>query len=221
MKIKSKKKSILIIVIVVIALIAILTLAGVFVGKTVTEQQQEEENREVRQIAISIVPNLNYYVGDTFDPTGLKIQVIAGANDYSYFVEYPNSELILSGFDSSVPNDALPITVTYQGFTATFNVSIKEKPVPPTTKKELVSIKLSDNFNTTYSKNDWNFFGPTLDEVDIICTFSDGTEERVDMLYGYIKNPNLNLSVGTYDLIIEYTHGTKTVSTTVTITITE
>ncbi len=217
MKLKSNKNKKVLTIIGIVVLAVLLIVGATLIVSSII---QETQGKDIKDIVISGLPTkFEYYVGDEFDPKGTLVQVRTKDMKNTYFVDY--TKLKFSGFDSSAVNDALTITVSYQGFTTTFDVSVKEKPVPPTTKRELVSIKLSDNFNTTYSKNDWNFFGPTLDEVDIICTFSDATEERVDMLYGYIKNPNLNLSVGTYDLIIEYTHGTKTVSTTVTITITD
>ena len=128
MKLKSQKKNksvIIIVVILALVLVAALVVGGIYISNKIAEEQkQEEEDKAVRRIAISIVPKTEYYVGDELDLAGLKIQVIAGTNEYSYFVSYPNSDIVVTGFDSSVANDELPLTVSYQGFTATFNVKI-------------------------------------------------------------------------------------------------
>lgn len=200
MKLQNKKRTNLIIVIIVVILVAALVVAGIFIGKSVTESQDDKKNQEIQKIAISIVPRLDYYVGDAFDPTGLKIQVIAGTNDYSYFVEYPNSELLISGFDSSVANDTLPITVTYKGFTATFNVRIKEhEPQAP----QLIAIEAKD-LKTTYSLERWNKNGPDYNNSYLLCTYSDGSTENVWIQNTWATQREIMDAPGTTFVTIEY-----------------
>lgn len=223
MKLKSKKNSVITISIIVISIVLIVAILGCILVvnylKNFTGNSEANEDGLIG-ILVTALCDTNYYIGEEFDPTGLKIQVIGDSNDKSYFVDHTDPELKISGFDSSTVGEKT-ITVSYREFSDTFTVKIEEKPQPPVSNKVLESIRLSDNFNTTYNKTDWNFFGPTLDDVKLICTFSDGTEQSVPMLYNYIQNPNLNIqSACTYDLIIQYSYANTTVSTTVPITIT-
>lgn len=225
MKLQNNNKKKKIITIVVISIVAALLIGGIVALmlidniKELTGYTGGNEDG-LTGIIISSLCNTTYYLNEEFDPEGLQIQVLATDNSKSYFVDHTNPELKISGFDSSTVGEKT-ITVSYREFSDTFTVKIKEKPQPPVSNKVLESIRLSDNFNTTYNKTDWNFFGPTLDDVKLICTFSDGSEESVPMLYNYIQNPNLNIqSACTYDLIIKYSYANTTVTTTVTITIT-
>lgn len=238
MKLSNTNKRKKVIIIAAIVLAALLLVAGVvalIVTKTLKDTQigdttlgdllnggDGNANKDgLKGIMISEYPKSVYQVGDDFDPTGISIQVLATSNDKSYFIDETDAELKFSGFDSSVESEEVTITVTYKEFSTEYKVRVEKKPEPPTSNRVLTSIRLSDNFITTYSKTNWNFFGPTLDDVKLICTFSDGTEQSVPMLYNYIQNPNLNIqSACTYDLIIQYSYANTTVTTTVTITIT-
>lgn len=222
MKLNSRKKSnplVIIILIVAIAIIAALVAGGIYLTKLNEQQQQDEEDRAIQNIAISILPKTEYYIGDDLDFTGLKIQVVAGTNEYSYFVTYPNSELVVSGFDSSVANDALPITITYQGFTATFNVKIKEHA---SASPVLVGLEVSDNFKTTYKLDEWNRTGPDSSGVSLTLIYSDGSRvENIALKSKYIYNATQQASAGTTEIVIKYSDGTTTVELPITITLTK
>lgn len=221
MKLKSQKKSksiIIIVAILALVLIAAVIFGAIYINKMIEEQKQDEENQVVRKIAISIVPKTEYYVGDELDLTGLKIQVIAGTNEYSYFVSYPNSDLVVTGFDSSVANDELPITVSYQGFTATFNVKIKEHA---SATPVLERIEISDNFQTTYDLEEWNNYGPNTDNVTLTLVYSDGSVDNVQFKHKHIYGFTNLSAAGTTQITIKYSDGVTTVELPVTITITE
>lgn len=221
LKNQNKSKSIIIVIVALIAiiLIAALVIGGIYINKVVEQQKQDEEDQVVRRIAISIVPKTEYYIGDELDLTGLKIQVIAGTNEYSYFVSYPNSDLLVSGFNSSVANDALPITVSYQGFTTTFNVKIKEHA---SASPILERIEISDNFQTTYDKGYWNDYGPITKDVKLTLVYSDGSVvENIALKHKYIYGFTQVTSAGTTQITIKYSDGTTTVELPITITITE
>ncbi len=138
MKLKSQNKSKKIIVIsrVAVAVIAILVL----VGASITNEVIEEQKQVIDRIEMSITPKTEYRVDQPFDPSGLEIQVIAGANDYSYYVKYPDLDLQFSGFDSSKAVDEQVITVKYKEFTTTFTITILPKLEVPATK-ELVKVR--------------------------------------------------------------------------------
>jgi hypothetical protein len=72
---------------------------------------------------------LTYTVGDSLDITGL---VVTGTmSDQSTQVE-PITTADVTGFDSSTANSAETLTITYGGFTTTYNVAINA-PTPPAT----------------------------------------------------------------------------------------
>lgn len=213
---KINNKTIIVLAI-ILAVVLVAGIVAIIVGVD-SAQKQDKFNKEVIRINVSSRPaKLVYYVGETFDPTGLKLQVVTNHQDESYFVEY-NEEMNFSGFDSSEPNNAQTITVSYMGFSTTFVVEIKEKP---SLAPVLESIEVY-NFKTTYTLADWNKYGPSVTGARIRCVYSDGsTEEDIILKNSYIYGFKKLESAGTTEIIIKYTIGSVTVQTNVTITITE
>lgn len=216
MKLQNRKKKILTIAIIT-GVVLLLMILGTIIGMVLFENNNSQ-NPEIQGIAVSISPKTNYYVGDDLDATGMRIQVITDSNETSYYVDYPNSDILLSGFDSSTPNEFLLITVSYKGYSAQYAVSINERPsVAPI----LQSIALSDNFQTTYTMKDWNRKGPNRDNVAIILTYSDGSEKRVPFLTENILDLDRNItSPCTTQFKVRYNDNGVVVETTVTVTIT-
>lgn len=219
MKLHSNRKNKIIIAIVAIL---VLLVVGVTVGVIISKDQ---ENKTITGILLSAPPTkTTYEIGEEFDPTGLKIQVIAGNNKYSPFVKYGEPGLTVSGFDSSKATDSQVITVSYKGFTTTFTVKIKDNTPPPT----LVSIEVRD-LHTTYTVTRWNKNGPSLANAYLILTYSDGSTkgsyEETPLLWDYVEPLSDVEGAGTTQMVINYTEGegenAVVVSTTVTITITE
>lgn len=219
MKLKSqKKKKTVIIAIIVAAVILVgaivaglvLVLPSIGVGGNKTE---------VTGIMVNSSPSkMVYYVGEKFDPTGLVIQVIANNNDGMKRIDGKSSELKYSGFDSSVANDKVTVTVSYQGFTTTFNVKVLEQPKENPT---ITSIALSDGFRTSYSVSRWNNSGPSFFGVNLICTYSDGTVKEVQMEMLYCSDIVDVDGPGETQFTIKYTdENGYTAETTVTVTIT-
>lgn len=217
MKLRNKKKAIISIILVVTAIILLACVASFVMHQFI--KKQELKNQTVTGILISTPPKRTvYYVGEEFDPTGLQIQLIAGSNEYSKFISYGDPELTVSGFDSSVVNELLPITVSYKGFTATFNVKIKEME---STAPTLQSIEVI-GFTTTYSLKDWNMFGPESTGATIKCTYSDGSViENIALKDRNISGVQRVNGPCTTEVTIEYNDGVTTVSTKVSITITK
>ena len=226
MKLQSQKeKNLKIILIVAIAVLLIgLVVFGVIlvpdlVDKINSGNGDANTKIEIQEIVISSLPDTEYLVNESFNPTGLTIQVVTGNMDTTYFVEYPDKDLTITGFDSSNVNDALMLTVSYKGFTTTFPVVIKELDKPAPT---LTSIRLSDNFCDTYSLDWWTRKGPVFDGVDLICTYSDESEKRIPMDSIYCDPINYDVSgATTVELTFRYTDAGVTVSGSATITITE
>lgn len=214
MKIGNKtKKPILIIVIAAVALI----LVGILVFCIIRQVQIDKENKTVKGIAVSVLPKNVYYVGEEFDPENLMIQVIAGSNEYSYFVDYPNADIKLDGFDSSVPNDDLKITVKYKEFTTSFGVKILEIPSLNPTLKE-ISV---GGLKTTYTLEKWNRLRLNLEGATLKCVYTDDSVKEIPLIPSYIYGANKVDAPGEYEITVKYSEGAIQKEISVKITITE
>lgn len=217
MKLQNKRKKTLTIAVVAIAVVIAIALMALIIGG-IAKNDGEDKEVVIEKIAISVLPRTAYYVGEEFDPTGLKIQVVTAKQSDTYFIDYPNSEIKITGFDSSVANDSLVLTVSYKEFTIDFPVSIQERP---SSAPVLKSVALSDNFQTTYTMKDWNRKGPNRDNVAIILTYSDGSEKRVPLLTENLLDLDRSISSPcTTQFKVRYNDNGVVVETTVTVTIT-
>ena len=187
-----------------VAVIAVIVLTVVLPGI-------EKQGMEVKSIAITKIPDkVVYTVGEEADYDGLRVQVIRN-NGETFTVRA--SACQISGFDSSKATDGQVIIVSYNGFMASFSISIKESPKP---KPVLESIELYKLPKTEYK------VGQTLDTTGgaLKLHYSDGSELRVNLtnqdVFGFdaIKGP------GTYTLTVKYKENGVIVSTTYTITVT-
>lgn len=223
MKLQSNKKKTTIKILIVVA--AVLLLVGLvwLVISGITSANEAKEGKEIKFITLNATPKSEYLVGEEFDATGTIIQVMTKNMDNTYFVDNIN-DMTFSGFDSSKAVDEQVITVSYQGFTTTFTVKIKEEEKPAPT---LVSIEVRD-LHTTYTMARWNQNGPSLANAYLVLTYSDGSTkgslEETPLLWKYIEPLSDVEGAGTTQMVINYTEGEGenaiVVSTTVTITIT-
>lgn len=214
MKLQSKRNTKLIVAVVIIAIIIAIALAAVIITSINNANNDEVV---IKKIVVSIPPRIDYYVGEKFDAANLRIQVLMTDGTF-YFVDYPNSELKITGFDSSVVNDSVLLKIAYKGFETDFTVRIQERP---SAAPVLKSVALSDNFQTTYTMKDWNRKGPNRDNVAIILIYSDGSEKRVPFLTENILDLDRNItSPCTTQFKVRYNDGGVIVETTVTVTIT-
>lgn len=217
MKLQSKKKNTFIIVAIVVAVLVLIAVIGVLLAPTILGSLNKPET----YITVSIIPKSEYFVGEKFDPTGLKIRVVTGDEKTSYFVSYPDSELKISGFDSSAANESLPLTITYKGMTTTMNVKIKNYPPQPPV---LVSIGLSDSFyETPFTLHFWNRYGPTKRAgVNLVLTYDDGSTKEIPFKAEHCFNVIRPLEeAGTTEFTIKYSEGGKVFEETITVEITE
>lgn len=216
LRLKNDKPKVgLIIGIVALALVLVLVvLSAVQCSKD--KKEEEAKGKEIEGIAIAFRPDkTTYYVGEEFDPVGTQVQVITNSQEYTHFVDW--NQLTFEGFDSSVANDKVTITVSYQGYTTKFDVAVKE---PQLSTPTLVGIEVY-NFETTYSKSEWNTYGPKASGGRIRCIYSDGSvvEDIVlksKYIYGVVES-----DVGTTEITVKYSDGVTTVELPITITITK
>ena len=137
---------------------------------------------DVETMYISSQPTKQvYYVGEQPDYSGL-IVCINTVNAGTCFETYDaNPELFtFSGFDSSVPNEELKVTLEYKGKSLSFNLKILETPeVPPV----LQSIRLDPMPQTEYSVGDvFRAKG-----AKIIATYSDGTTQAISLMISHLS----------------------------------
>ena len=167
---KQRIRKILITLAIIVAVIALVIGVALVVNSVV----QEKKGQEIDKIVISGMPKKQeYYLGEQFEPNGLRVQVFTKDMKNTYFVDF--TQLTISGFDSSAINESVEITVSYKGHSATFTIKVKDhEPQPP----HLVSIEVKD-LKTTYSLEKWNKNGPDYNGAYLLCTYSDGTTENV------------------------------------------
>lgn len=175
----------------------------------------------ILSLTITTKPKTTYYVGQEFDKTGMRIQVNTDKQATTFFVEADDEKLIISGFDSSAPAENQKITVTYEGVSTSFTVTIKELPKPAPT---LVSIEVVDLIST-YTVEKWNLNGLNPYGAYLKLTYSDGTVKgsyaETPLLWSYVDPISKVDGPGTTEITVSYIEAGVKVSTVVTITITE
>lgn len=217
---KNKNKKTLIII---LAIVAVLMIAAVVFGISLSVKNSSNNNGDdestVQGIAVNSAPKTEYFVGEEIDLTGLRIQIVTSKVGDLRFVDYPNDEMSVTGYDMSKSGEQV-ITVTYQGFTTTFKINVKEYAAPDPT---LVSIEVCDLIDT-YTVEKWNKNGANLYGAYLILTYSDGSTkgsyEETPLLWDYVEPLQKVSGAGTTKMVIKYIEGGIEVSTTVTITIT-
>ena len=219
MKLRSRrntnKKLIIIVAAIALAVVLIGVIVGVVIKKNNDQKEQEKYDKTVVGINVASKPDKDvYYVGDEFEPKGLKLQVVTNGINETYFVEY-NEEMTFSGFDSSAVAETQTITVSYMGYATTFVIQVKEEPqVAPT----LTGIEVY-NFKTTYTLEEWNLSGPDVRGARIRCLYSDGSVvEDILLKDSYIDSADVIYmsKPGKTEITIKYSNLETTVEITVT-----
>ena len=185
------------------------TVTVTYGGKSETFNITVNEPVVVSSIEVKTQPTkTTYEIGDSFNPAGLVVTVKYSDN---------TSEDITSGFElsgfSSEEAGTKTITVTYEGKTTTFSVTVNE-PVPPTPEKTLESITISGPTKTTYE------LGEDLDTTGLVVTahYDNNTTATVTnvTVTGYNKNQS-----GEQTITVSYTEGDVTKTATFTVTVAE
>lgn len=211
MRLRKKRKKLIIAVIIPVAivLLAALILSLVYINSI-------KDDTLINSIRISSLPNkTEYFVGEEFDSTGLRVQVIKVNCDF-YFVEA--DKLTIEGFDSSKADDSVSIKVKFLDHAVYFDVSVIELPTPPPT---LNSVTIENLSKTTYSIGDWNAYNIDLMGSYFLCKYSDGSESRIGLEYHNIVNWEPVNAPCVFPLEFEYLERGVLKRVTVNITITE
>lgn len=180
----------------------------------------ESLNSVVTSISVSSKPDkTSYYVGDSPNFSGLQI-MFSGENVEAGYVSYDNdnADLVITGFDSSVPVDEQVITVEYKGCTTSFMIKVLEIPL---TEPTLESIYLDPAPRDTAKAN----VALSVKDARIVCVYSDGSEKSIPLihkyLYGY-EDALVNGQVGdVFTVYVRYSENGYVAETSYTVTIIE
>ena len=180
----------------IITVIVIVLLVGLAIGGYLIFNNTKEDN-QIKDIYISTKPlELEYEIGEELNINGLIVHAVQ-KNGKTFVID--NSDLIITGFDSSKANEQI-IKVEYQEYKTYFYVTIKEKPKPAVFLVSIELEKLPDKL--TYKVGEW------LDTTGgvILITYSDGSTSRSSLVnnevYGWTSETSN--TPGTYTLTVKY-----------------
>ncbi|MGM9632428.1 MAG: bacterial Ig-like domain-containing protein [Eubacteriales bacterium] len=230
MKFQSIHKRKKLIVLIVVGVLFLACIIGVIIFQLVSEERQKQEELAVTYgIAIANKPNkMVYLVGERFEPEGLTVQLITNKAGAAQFVDY--TKLTFTGFDSSVPNDSVAVTVSYGEFATILVVKVEADPTAdpgsdsnPESQESTIEIR---DMILTYTMSRWNSRGPSTYGAYALITKPDGTEygslTETALSNDMIRNYEKVSEPCEYELIILYIEKDGTEHrATVTVTITE
>ena len=159
----------------------------------------------VTKIEIESMPTKTQYnIGDEFNSAGLSIKVTYSDTTTAVVT----TGFTCTGFDSTAAGEKT-ITVTYEGKTVTFKVTVAENPQPQTKTLSSISVR---NAQETYD------YGQEIDKskLTVIATYSDNSTATVTnyTLSGYNKE-----QAGQQTVTVSYTEGGVTKTATFTVTV--
>ena len=178
---------------------------------------------EVVGIYISKAPtNIEYYVGDSkLSTDGIILQVLT-KNGKSYAIE-DSSQMTFSGFDTKKATQSQEITVSYEGFTATFSIIVKDVPKPVKTPTGLnvetlpkTEYKVGERLNTDGGILAFEYEDGSLYRVNLELHNVNGFKALCDD-----DGRLLPESVGEHTLIVRAIKDNVMLETTYQITVTD
>ncbi len=202
----------------VIAIVLVAIALAVGIGLIVYNAVDEAQSKEMSFIDFSVYPTKrSYYVGETFDPTGIQMQAMAKNGDSTYISD--PKQLEFSGFDSSEPCEKQWITVSYMGVSAQFDIEIID---PNATPPAAASVEMFNHYDT-YTLSYWREYGFFGMGAKLRITYDDGTIEEITLDPSWIYDIDRTItSPGTTYITVKYPFDYETViEIKVPITITE
>ena len=173
-----RRNNTLIIVVIAVVLIAIAAVVAIFVTNDIN-------NKKAIGIEISTYPvNLEYFKYDELDLTGLSVKLRKNNAQYDEMIDL--SKVTITGFDSTKAVDRQTVTISYEGFSTTFVVKIKELP-PSTPAVTNIELKVDEGYTL---KTTYNVGEPMdLTIMYLLVTYSNGSTSKVyltsDMVSGF------------------------------------
>ncbi len=175
-----------------------------------------QQGKEISYISVSSTPNnMVFSVGEEADFEGLKITVTHRNGKQT---TVPLSECTITGFDNTSPAENQIIRVEYEGYIATFSITVKEEPKPTPV---LSRIYLEELPKTEY------IVGEDLDTTGgvILREYKDGSTKIISLVNSYIygweeaQEAFANGVEGPYTLTVKYKENGNLAETTYKITI--
>ena len=172
-----------------------------------------KQGKEIRLISIASTPNdVNYYVGESADYTGLKV-LVTQVNGDTYTVDA--SACTFTGFDTSKATEKQTVSVNYKNFIATFDITVEEFPTP---KPKLVGI----SFKTYPTKLEYNA-GERFSHTGgmLLREYSDGSTVELSLVPSYVQESfeAVRYTPGEHEITVTYREGSTKVTTTLPIKI--
>ena len=168
-----------------------------------------EPEPKVTGIEVTTEPAKTEYVeGDALDLSGMV--VTATYDDGSSVAVDGYTTVPAEGVELTV--DDTTVTVSYEGHTATFTITVSEKALA-----ELTGITVAGPTMTTYT------VGESLDLTGLVvtATYDDGSSKEVT---GYVTSPadgTVLDTIGSQTVTVSYTEGGITMTATFTVTVEE
>ena len=165
-----------IIIVIAVVLVAIAAVVGVIAVN-------DSNNKKAIGIEISTYPvRTEYYRYDNLDLTGLTVKLRKNSAQYDEMIDV--SKVTVTGFDSSKAVEKQTVTITYEGFTATFDVKINELTTP---KPAVTGLKLE--MDEGYEMKTEYKVGEALDlsHMYLVVTYSDGTKARISVTLEHVS----------------------------------
>ena len=190
--------------------LGIVVVAAVIV-LTVVLPAIQEHGQQIKNIIVSSTPNKTVYlIGEEVDYDGLRVEVVRN-NGETFTVRANKCQI--TGFDSSKADETQTITVSYEGFTTSYTVVVKE---PPKATPVLKGIKLVEMPKTQYKDGEW------LDTTGgmILREYVDGTTAEITLVNSYIFGWEEVSGPGKYTLTVKYIENGIIAETTYDITVT-
>ena len=166
---------------------------------TTIEEKMPEHKEKIKATnitSIEIAKNpakTTYTVGETFSPTGIEIVALhSDGSKQTITAEDPGLSFSHRTFNTI---GTIAITVYYEGRSAAFTVTVNPA------QKTLTSIEVSSNpTQTSYTA------GETLNPegIELIATFSDGTQEIITAEQGLSFSPRVLNTAGTITITVIY-----------------
>ena len=204
--------------ILLIAVLAFLVLAGIIAltAFVIAPAIQGIGTPKAEGLQITKPNKTVFFTGEVYSSEGMVVELVMKDGTKS---EIPIEQCTISGFNSSKPVESQTIRVSYQGYSATYTVTIKaDKEI-----KEPFSIEVVANSPKIEYKLSELSAGVDLSQGKLRVTYVDGTTAEIDFddegvsIFGFmgIREPK------TYELTVEYVEKGTRVTTTYTITVTE
>lgn len=207
---RHRNKMILMIALAIVAVVGVVALS-IFVIAPLFQG----DDAPAAGISITKLPEKTvYFTGEVYSSKGMVVEMISYNGTKT---EIPIEQCKITGFDSSVPATSQTIRVSYQGYSATYTVTINKMPRP---EKEPLSVEIGNPPKTEYKLSELSA-GINVDGGTLLVTYVDGTTDEVEMDGNWVFGLMGIREVGSYDLTVEYIERGVRVTTTYTITVTE